>query len=113
MAIAKMLELLSNARTRLSHVVWDLPGHFTARLRAPCTWEAKGRVMRRLNERFGDSTGPQIDGVRVREADNVWALILPEPDQSGFFVYTESTSLEAAQALAETYAGLVRELQVA
>lgn len=113
MAIAKMLELLSTAHTRLSHVVWDLPGHFTARIRAQCTWEAKGRVMRRLNERFGDSTGPQIDGVRIRERDSVWALILPEPDQSGFFVYTESTSLEAAQALAETYAGLVRELQVA
>ncbi len=113
MAIAKMLELLSNAHTRLSHVVWDLPGHFTARLRVPCTWEAKGRVMRRLNERFGENSGAQIDGIRVRESESVWALILPEPDQSGFVVYSESTSLQAAQALAENYAGLVRELQVA
>ena len=29
MAVAKLLELLARSQTRLSHVVWDLPGHFT------------------------------------------------------------------------------------
>lgn len=111
MAVAKLLELLGKARTRLSHVVWDLPPHFTARLRVGCPWDAKGKVMRKLNERFGESAGPQVDGVRVEDGEGVWALILPEPDQPSFYVYTESNSSEAALALADRYAALVRELQ--
>ena len=67
--------------------------------------------MRRLNERFGEQAGPQIDGVRVQEDESVWALILPEPDQPSFFVYTESTSADAAQALADRYSTIVRDLQ--
>ncbi len=111
MAVARLLELLAKDRTRLSHVVWDLPGHFTERRRVPCPWEAKGRVMRQLNERFGEGQGPQVDGVRIEEGPGVWALILPEADQPGFFIYSEGGSAAEARSLVERYAALVQELQ--
>lgn len=111
MAIAKLLELLAKQGTKLSQVVWSLPGHFITRLRVPCPWEAKGRVMRRLNERFSRETGPQIDGVRIEEAEGIWALILPEPDLPNFLIYAEATSGEEARRLAEKYAELVESLK--
>jgi len=111
MAITRLLELLARHKIKLSQVVWELPGHFVTRLRVPCPWEAKGRVMRRLNERFSQETGPQIDGVRIEEAEGVWALILPESDMPHFLVYAEATSGEAARRLAEKYASLVESLQ--
>jgi mannose-1-phosphate guanylyltransferase / phosphomannomutase len=111
MAVAKLLESLAKARTRLSHVVWDLPGHFTERLRVACPWEAKASVMRQLNERYGEGAGPQVDGVRIEEGPGVWALILPEPDQPGFFIYAEGGSASEARSLADRYAALVGELR--
>jgi mannose-1-phosphate guanylyltransferase/phosphomannomutase len=112
MAVAKLLELLAKAKAKLSQIVWDLPGHFTERLRVSSPWEAKGRVMRQLNERYGEGTGPQVDGVRIEESPGVWALILPEPDQPSFFIYSEAGSAAEARALAERYAALVEELRL-
>jgi len=111
MAIAKLLEFLATQQTRLSEVIASLPPFSVANRKAPCPWEAKGTVMRLLNERYRDHRRELIDGVRVILNDEEWTLILPDPDRPVFHVYAESNSAEQAEALADEYTHLVEELQ--
>jgi len=82
-----------------------------AKRKVPCPWEAKGTVMRLLNERYRDHRRQLIDGIKVILNDEEWTLILPDPDQPVFHVYAESNLAEQAEALADEYAHLVEELQ--
>jgi mannose-1-phosphate guanylyltransferase/phosphomannomutase len=111
MAVAKLLEYLAIQKTRLSEVASSLPAYFTAEAKVECPWEAKGRVMRRLSARYAEGQVEQIDGLKIY-LDGQWVLILPDPDQSAFYVYGESTSDEQVKALVEEYARLVKDLQV-
>ncbi|MFQ6058664.1 MAG: sugar phosphate nucleotidyltransferase [Anaerolineae bacterium] len=106
-AVVKLLEFLSTQKTALSQVVASLPPFFTAHGKVSCPWEAKGTVMRRLNEEY-PSHRAQIDGVRV-DLDQEWVLILPDPDQPVFHVYAESTSRDRVEGLADEYARVVED----
>jgi mannose-1-phosphate guanylyltransferase/phosphomannomutase len=110
-ATVKLLECLAAQQTRLSEVVASLPPFYVAKRKVPCPWEAKGTVMRLLNERYRDHHRELIDGIKVILSDEEWALILPNPDQPVFYVYAESNSVEQAEALADEYTHLVEELQ--
>ncbi|HID65078.1 MAG TPA: nucleotidyl transferase, partial [Anaerolineae bacterium] len=111
MATAKLLEFLATQQTRLSEVTVSLPPFYVAKRRVPCPWEAKGTVMRLLNERYRDYRRELIDGIKVILNGTEWTLILPDPDQPVFHVYAESDSVEQAEALADEYTRLVEELQ--
>lgn len=111
MATAKLLEYLAVQQTRLSEVIASLPPFHVAKRKVSCPWEAKGTVMRLLNERYRDHHRELIDGIKVILNDDEWTLILPDPDQPGFHVYAESNSAEQAESLADEYARLVKELQ--
>jgi len=111
MATAKLLEFLATQQTRLSEVTASLPPFYVAERRVPCPWEAKGTVMRLLNERYRDYRRELIDGIKVILNDTEWTLIPPDPDQPVFHVYAESNSVEQAEALADEYTRLVEELQ--
>jgi mannose-1-phosphate guanylyltransferase/phosphomannomutase len=111
MATAKLLECLATQQTKLSDVIASLPPFYVAKRKVPCPWEAKGTVMRLLNERYKDLPRRLIDGIKVILSDEKWMLILPDPDRPVFHVYAESNSAEQAEALADEYAHLVEELQ--
>jgi mannose-1-phosphate guanylyltransferase/phosphomannomutase len=111
MATAKLLECLATQQTKLSEVVASLPPFYVAKRKVPCPWEAKGTVMRLLNEQYRDHDRELIDGIKVILNDEEWTLILPDPDQPIFHVYAEANSAEQADALADEYTRLVEELQ--
>jgi mannose-1-phosphate guanylyltransferase/phosphomannomutase len=111
MAIAKLLEFLATQQTTLSDVITNLPPFEVAHERAPCPWEIKGTVMRRLNEHAQDHELETTDGVKIRLNTTEWVLVLPDPDYPLFHVYSESTSRAQATALAQKYAELVKQLQ--
>jgi mannose-1-phosphate guanylyltransferase/phosphomannomutase len=111
MAIAKLLELLATQQVTLSEVIAGLPPFEVAHERVPCPWEAKGIVMRRLNEHSQHDRAETIDGVKIRLNDAEWILVLPDPDYPLFHIYAESTSQAQAEALVQKYADLVKQLQ--
>jgi mannose-1-phosphate guanylyltransferase/phosphomannomutase len=111
MATAKLLEYLAAQQTKLSEVIASLPPLYVAQRKVSCPWEAKGTVMRLLNERYRDHRRELIDGIKVILNDEEWMLILPDPDRPIFHVYAESNSAEQAEALADEYTHLVEELQ--
>jgi mannose-1-phosphate guanylyltransferase/phosphomannomutase len=111
MAIAKLLEFLATQHTTLSEVVRSLPTFEVAQERAPCPWENKGTVMRRLIEYAQHNPVETVDGVKIRLNEAEWVLVLPDPDSPQFQIFAESTSRAQASALAQKYADLVKQLQ--
>ena len=109
-AIVKLVEFLVTQKTTLSEVVASLPPFFMVHREVPCPWEAKGTVMRCLNERYLNRQVPQVDGVRV-SLDHEWVLILPDPDRPLFHVYAESTSQDRVESLADEYIRIVENLR--
>jgi mannose-1-phosphate guanylyltransferase/phosphomannomutase len=110
MAIAKLLEYLAINRVRLSEVISQVPPYYTASRLVACPWEAKGRVMRLLNERYKDVRGKQIDGMKI-ELGAEWVLVLPDPDRALCRVYCEAGSQDRAQQIIEEYSHIVEGLQ--
>jgi len=109
-AFAKLLEYLAIHRVRLSDVVNEVPACHMASQNVPCTWDAKGKVMRLLNERYKEIKGRQIDGMKI-ELDGDWVLILPDPDRPLCRVLAEGSSDERAQQLVAEYTRVVEELE--
>jgi mannose-1-phosphate guanylyltransferase/phosphomannomutase len=111
LAIAKLLEFLATQETSLSDVIATLPPFQVAHERILCPWDAKGTVMRRLNELGQHGQVDTTDGVKVRLNETEWVLVLPDPDRPLFQIYAESASAGQAKALTEQYADLVKTLQ--
>jgi mannose-1-phosphate guanylyltransferase/phosphomannomutase len=79
---------------------------------APCSWEKKGTVMRRLMEE-ADGAGSKaelIDGVKLHFGKN-WVLILPDADKPFFHVDAEADTEAEARALVERYHEMIKQWQ--
>ncbi len=110
-AVAKLMELLVRRQTTLFEALAALPPYSLHRVRIPCRWESKGRVMRLLNEQFGERILDRTDGVKIGLGSSEWVLIMPDADGPFFHIYAEGVSDEQAEVLAEKYSGLVVSLQ--
>jgi mannose-1-phosphate guanylyltransferase / phosphomannomutase len=110
MAVVKTLEFLATQNTNLSDVIAALPPYYTAMRKVSCPWEHKGTVMRLLNEQFQDYAIDRTDGFKIYLGDE-WVLVLPDPDNPFFQVFTEGASASAAEALADKYVRIVESLQ--
>jgi mannose-1-phosphate guanylyltransferase/phosphomannomutase len=103
LATARIVELLTLEGVRLADVVAELPTYHQCHLEVPCPWEAKGRVMRRLSERYPSEAASGAEGVHIH-VDAAWVLIIPDADLALFHVYAEGDSPEAAARLGNHYA---------
>ena len=76
-----------------------------------CPWSAKGRVMRGLAEKFGgDPDAILAEGV-LRNVEDGWVLMLPDPDSPMFYVYAESGESDGGPAqIMEECVDLVKSL---
>ncbi|HYF93561.1 MAG TPA: sugar phosphate nucleotidyltransferase [Symbiobacteriaceae bacterium] len=110
LAIGRLLEWMAKDHLTQRDVLGHLPVAHTAHRVVRCPWEAKGRVMRRLLEEHEDSIVEMVDGLRIQRPEG-WALVLPDPDEPVYRVYTEADDLPRAEALADQYFRRVEELQ--
>lgn len=110
-AVVKLLELLVHRGVSLSAAQAGLPPYAMSRTRIPCRWESKGRVMRLLNEQYGERILDRTDGVKIGLGKDEWVLIVPDADGPYFHIYAEGVSQEQADVLGEKYSGLVVSLQ--
>ncbi len=107
-SIVKILEMLAKSNLTLRKLQAQLPKRSLVVVQAPCPWEAKGKVMRRLHE---DSQGENrllVDGVRINFED-AWVLVLPDRDRAGYHILAEAGSAAAAEKLVEEYREKVLE----
>ena len=109
MSLAKLLEMLARQERTLGDVADQVPPSHVARRDVPTHWEAKGTIMRRLLERFGD-VADTTDGVKVHRGED-WALVAPHPQEPIVRVWAEAGSPEEADALVDEFADLVEDLK--
>lgn len=111
MATVKLLEMLALQRAKLSEVVRDLPPFYIAHGRVACPWEAKGTVMRLLNDRYKNEIGERLDGLKIYLSEREWVLVRPDPDRPSFHVVAEGSSMQQAEDLVDKYRRIVEGLQ--
>jgi mannose-1-phosphate guanylyltransferase/phosphomannomutase len=111
MATVKLLEFLATQQTSLANVVAGLPSFHVVQQEVSCPWEAKGTVMRLLNQQYKDRRADLIDGIKILLGDKEWVLILPDPDYPKFHVYAEARTDREAQDLVDRYVRIVEGLQ--
>jgi mannose-1-phosphate guanylyltransferase/phosphomannomutase len=111
MATVKLLELQARRQTSLADVVASLPPYHVRHEVVSCPWEAKGRVMRLLNQQYKDRRAELIDGIKIILGEDEWVLILPDPDFPRFHVYAEARDSGEAKDLADRYVRIVEGLQ--
>jgi mannose-1-phosphate guanylyltransferase / phosphomannomutase len=110
LALAKLLELLAKTGLSLRQVVDRLPPTHVVRREVATPWESKGTVMRRLLERMNGERLVTIDGVKAYRGED-WALVVPHPQEPVVRVWAESSTPEAASALAAEFVSLVEEMR--
>lgn len=76
-----------------------------------CPWEAKGKVMRLLNQQYKERLAEQIDGVKIMLGDEEWVLVLPDADNPLFHVFAQASSDEQASGLVQRYRRIVESFQ--
>jgi mannose-1-phosphate guanylyltransferase/phosphomannomutase len=101
-SIVKILEMLAKSNLTLRKLQAQLPKRSLVVAQVPCPWEAKGKVMRRLDE---DSQGQNrllVDGIRINFED-AWVLVLPDRDRAGYHILAEAANNGAAEKLVAQY----------
>ena len=111
MATAKLLEFLAMQQTSMAEIVSALPAFHVIHREVSCPWEAKGTVMRLLNQQYKDRRADLIDGIKILLGEGEWVLVLPDPDFPRFHVYSEARTESETQDLADRYVRIVEGLQ--
>ena len=110
-AFAKLMELLAKQGSKLSDVIKDIPCFHTARSTVECTWQQKGKIMRRMIETNSDRPMEVIEGLKIYY-DQAWALMLPDPSAPCFHLFSEASTKEEAENLVVEFAQKIEKLKV-
>ena len=103
LATVRLLEYLGLRQAAVSEIVADLPHFFMAHHRVDCPWEAKGTVMRLLNQSYQGDGVVTIDGLKVHFGAEEWVHIGPNPEQPLFEIRAEAADSERATALVKEH----------
>jgi mannose-1-phosphate guanylyltransferase/phosphomannomutase len=111
MTVAKLLEFMTLQKISLQSALAEVPPYYLAESEVTCPWDAKGKVMRLLNQQYKERLAEQIDGVRIVLGDGEWVLVLPDADNPLFHVYAQARSDEQASGLVMRYRRIVESFQ--
>ncbi len=108
-ALIKLLDFMSMNKMTLSDLVDMIPEIHMHRQEVECSWNAKGKVIRKLIQENSGTRIETLEGVKVY-SDNGWVLVLPDAEKPVCSVIGESISTEFAEELTNIYARKVREI---
>lgn len=103
LATVRLLEYLGLRQAAVSEIVAGLPHFFMAHHRVDCPWEAKGTVMRLLNQSYQGDGVVTIDGLKIHFGAEEWVHIGPNPEQPLFEIRAEAADSERATALVKEH----------
>lgn len=104
----RILEMIARTGHQLSELDRTLPKRHQASVAIFCPWEAKGTVMRRAMEHSEGKERLLVDGVCVVEGTHT-VLLVPDKEESTFWVTAEADTADEAVALRTQYAALVEQ----
>jgi mannose-1-phosphate guanylyltransferase/phosphomannomutase len=109
-ALSKLLELIAIQGATLQQIIARLPQFYWMRATLACPWNAKGRVMREVNEGVGPFIIDTIDGVRFSAGDTRWALIRPDADRPLLHVVAQGRSASDTADLLQQQVAWVKQI---
>ena len=110
-AFAKTLEMLATQDTTLAKLRQSLPTYYMSNAEVRCPWETKGKVMRIITEETAGEHVELVDGIKIFQGDESWALVLPDANEPFVHIYSEASTQNAANELAHRYALRVTALR--
>ncbi len=108
--VVRVMEYMARKDLTLGQVVSEIPEFYMTRKQTECPWNVKGKVMRQLIEETRGGHVELLDGVKVYH-EKGWALVLPDPEEAQYHVYSEGFSYEFAESLADFYINRINELR--
>ena len=99
-SVAKILEMMAIAGKRLGDFDSAIPHLATSKRAVNCSWEHKGKVMRRIMHDSERRRRDLIDGVKIYYDDGSSALLIPDKERPLFHINAEAQSKETADRLA-------------
>lgn len=109
-AALKILEMLAVEDANLHHLIREIPPRNKIHEKVTCSFENKGKVMRRLTEFASDKRTELIDGIRILQGSE-WIAAYPSQDQPYFHVVAEAATKESARRLVEEYSDKIKKWQ--
>ncbi|MDA8235487.1 MAG: sugar phosphate nucleotidyltransferase [Clostridia bacterium] len=109
--LSRVLEVLLQGYS-LGELLAQMPKFYLSKKEINCSWDAKGKVMRKLIEDHRHQNVEMLDGIKVHH-DGGWALVLPDSEEPLCRVYGEGYDMEMAEALTEMYVNKINEIQMA
>lgn len=110
-AFAKLMEMMAETGATLSEVADIVPPFEVLHRRVRCPWEAKGQVMRELNEEYGaDPAVETLDGIKIPDGDG-WVLVQPDASEPYFHIFAESGSRDHSESLLNRLANRIESIK--
>ncbi|MDR1522982.1 MAG: mannose-1-phosphate guanyltransferase [Endomicrobium sp.] len=110
-AIGKIMEMMSQENLSLSSISKEIPYFEVLHKTVPCSWDKKGKTMRRALEEVKDKKHELIDGVKVY-VNNGWVLFVPDSDEALFHIWAEAKDKTTTLGLLEVYSEKIKEWQI-
>lgn len=109
-AFAKLLEFMAKEDRKLSEIAKEVPEFHMAHSEVECTWQEKGKLMRLMIEVHEDKPMEVIEGLKIF-FDQAWVLMLPDPTEPLFHLYSEANSDREALELIEEFRETINKLK--
>lgn len=107
-SVGYILEMLAKSNLSISEIDNILPLHYQKSIVVPVPWDKKGTVMRKAMENSEAMDRLLIEGVKIFK-DESSVLLYPEKESANFVVLSDSSCPKTAEALANSYAGLITQ----
>jgi mannose-1-phosphate guanylyltransferase/phosphomannomutase len=105
-SVARILEMMALAGKRLGEMETQLPVLFRADRNINCSWEHKGKVMRRIMKDSEHSDRDLVDGIKIYfngGNNGASVLLIPDKERPLFHISAEAGDQNAASELASRY----------
>ncbi len=102
-AVAKVLEMIALAGKNLGELDSLVPRLARASRTVNCSWEHKGKVMRRIMYDTDGKIRELVDGVRLHLDQGGSVLLVPDKERPLFHIDAEALDTETATRVAEQY----------
>ncbi|KAF1086415.1 D-glycero-alpha-D-manno-heptose 1-phosphate guanylyltransferase [Sporotomaculum syntrophicum] len=107
--VLKIAEYLAVQKIDLAALVDEIPEFFMENKATAVPWATKGTVIRSLIEEMPQENLELLDGVKVFHPDG-WALVLPDPEEPVCRVFSEGSTMEIAESLADFYIDKINKI---
>ncbi len=107
--LVKVLDFLNVNGSSLHDIVGMLPEIHMRRQEVECSWDKKGKVIRKLIQEHSGSRMDTLEGVKVYD-ERGWVLVLPDSERPLCRVIGEGASEEFAEELTNIYVRKIREI---